>query len=85
MDDKLGRQQDESRQLITFIKDRPGHDRRYAIDASKVEREIGWKPSLTFQEGLVKTVEWYLAQEEWLDQVTSGKYMQYYTNQYAKA
>ena len=85
MDDKLGRQQDESRQLITFIKDRPGHDRRYAIDASKIEREIGWKPSLTFQEGLVKTVEWYLAQEEWLDQVTSGKYMQYYTNQYAKA
>lgn len=85
MDDKLGRQQDESRQLITFIKDRPGHDRRYAIDASKVEREIGWKPSLTFQEGLVKTVEWYLAQEEWLDQVTSGNYMQYYTNQYAKA
>lgn len=85
MDDKLGRQQDESRQLITFIKDRPGHDRRYAIDASKIEREIGWKPSLTFQEGLVKTVEWYLAQEEWLDQVTSGNYMQYYTNQYAKA
>ena len=84
MDDKLGRQQDESRQLITFIKDRPGHDRRYAIDASKIEREIGWKPSLTFQEGLVKTVEWYLAQEEWLDQVTSGNYMQYYTNQYAK-
>lgn len=84
MDDKLGRKQDESRQLITFIKDRPGHDRRYAIDSSKIERELGWRPSLTFQEGLVKTVEWYLAQEEWLDQVTSGNYRQYYNSQYAK-
>ena len=84
MDDKLGRQRGESRQLITFIKDRPGHDRRYAIDASKIERELGWKPSLTFQEGLVKTVEWYLAEEQWLEQVTSGNYRQYYTSQYAK-
>ena len=84
MDNKLGRKQGESRQLITFIKDRPGHDRRYAIDASKIERELGWKPSLTFQEGLVKTVEWYLAQEKWLDQVTSGNYRQYYNSQYAK-
>ena len=84
MDDKLGRQRGESRQLITFIKDRPGHDRRYAIDASKIERELGWKPSLTFQEGLVKTVEWYLAEEHWLEQVTSGNYRQYYTSQYAK-
>lgn len=85
MDDKLGRQRGESRQLITFIKDRPGHDRRYAIDASKIERELGWKPSLTFQEGLAKTVEWYLAEEQWLEQVTSGNYRQYYTSQYAKA
>lgn len=84
MDDKLGRQRGESRQLITFIKDRPGHDRRYAIDASKIERELGWKPSLTFQEGLAKTVEWYLAEEQWLEQVTSGNYRQYYTSQYAK-
>ena len=84
MDDKLGRQRGESRQLITFIKDRPGHDRRYAIDASKIEGELGWKPSLTFQEGLAKTVEWYLAEEQWLEQVTSGNYRQYYTSQYAK-
>ncbi len=84
MDDKLGREQGESRQLITFIKDRPGHDRRYAIDASKIERELGWKPSLTFQEGLVKTVEWYLSEEKWLDQVTSGNYRQYYNSQYTK-
>ena len=85
MDDKLGREQGESRQLITFIKDRPGHDRRYAIDASKIERELGWKPSLTFQEGLVKTVEWYLSEEKWLDQVTSGNYRQYYNSQYTKS
>ena len=85
MDDKLGRDQGTSRKLITFIKDRPGHDRRYAIDASKIERELGWKPSLTFQEGLVKTVEWYLSEEKWLDQVTSGNYREYYNNQYAKS
>lgn len=85
MDDKLGREQGSSRKLITYIKDRPGHDRRYAIDASKIEDELGWKPSLTFQEGLVKTVEWYLTQEEWLNQVTSGNYRQYYDSQYAKS
>ena len=85
MDDKLGREQGESRQLITFIKDRPGHDRRYAIDASKIERDLGWKPSLTFQEGLVKTVEWYLSEEKWLDQVTSGNYRGYYNSQYTKS
>ncbi len=85
MDDKLGREQGESRQLITFIKDRPGHDRRYAIDASKIERDLGWKPSLTFQEGLVKTVEWYLSEEKWLDQVTSGNYRRYYNSQYTKS
>ena len=84
MDDKLGREDGKSRKLITFIKDRPGHDRRYAIDASKIERELGWKPSLTFQEGLVKTVEWYLSEEKWLDQVTSGNYRQYYNSQYTK-
>lgn len=84
MDDKLGREHGKSRKLITFIKDRPGHDRRYAIDASKIERELGWKPSLTFQEGLVKTVEWYLSEEKWLDQVTSGNYRQYYNSQYTK-
>ena len=85
MDDKLGREHGSSRKLITYIKDRPGHDRRYAIDASKIEDELGWKPSLTFQEGLVKTVEWYLSQEEWLNQVTSGNYRQYYDSQYAKS
>lgn len=84
MDDKLGRNIGDSRNLITFIKDRPGHDRRYAIDASKIEKDLGWKPSLTFEEGLSKTVDWYLSHENWLEQVTSGNYREYYKQQYAK-
>ena len=84
MDNKLGRSLGDSRNLITFIKDRPGHDRRYAIDASKIDKELGWKPSLTFEEGLSKTVDWYLNHENWLEQVTSGNYREYYKQQYAK-
>jgi dTDP-glucose 4,6-dehydratase len=83
MDNKLGRAAGESEKLITYIKDRPGHDRRYAIDAGKLNKELGWKPSVTFEEGLEKTIEWYLANEEWLTHVTSGAYQHYYEQQYA--
>ncbi|MCS6934207.1 MAG: dTDP-glucose 4,6-dehydratase [Chitinophagales bacterium] len=83
MDRKLGRPEGTSEKLITFVKDRPGHDLRYAIDSSKLQRELGWKPSVTFEEGLEKTVDWYLANEEWLRNVTSGAYQQYYELQYA--
>ena len=82
MDTKLGRQQGSSVKLITYVKDRPGHDKRYAIDASKIKSELGWEPSLQFEEGLSKTVDWYLNNEEWLDRVTSGDYQNYYKNQY---
>jgi dTDP-glucose 4,6-dehydratase len=82
MDKKLGRQSGTSAQLITFVKDRPGHDLRYAIDAGKITRELGWKPSLQFEEGLSKTVDWYLANEDWVKNVTSGAYQQYYVDQY---
>jgi dTDP-glucose 4,6-dehydratase len=82
MDAKLGRESGTNRKLITFVKDRPGHDLRYAIDASKIERELGWRPSVTFEQGLEKTVEWYLANEEWLQNVTSGNYQEYYKKQY---
>jgi dTDP-glucose 4,6-dehydratase len=74
MDEKLGKPAGTSEQLITYIKDRPGHDRRYAIDASKINRELGWKPSVTFQEGLSETIDWFLANTEWLNNVTSGNY-----------
>jgi len=84
MDSKLGRPAGQSEQLITFVKDRAGHDLRYAIDASKLTRELGWKPSLQFQEGLKKTVDWYLQNEEWVNHITSGQYQQYYNQQYAK-
>lgn len=83
MDEKLGRTKGTSQQLITFVKDRPGHDLRYAIDASKIERELGWRPSVTFEQGLEKTVDWYLANDEWLNNVTSGNYQEYYSKQYA--
>ena len=83
MDKKLNRADGESEKLITYIKDRPGHDRRYAIDASKINKELGWKPSVTFEEGLDKTVDWYLANEQWLNDVTSGHYQHYYSSQYA--
>lgn len=82
MDDKLKRDKGASAQLITFVKDRPGHDARYAIDASKIAGELGWNPSVTFEQGLEKTVEWYLQNQEWLDNVTSGAYRDYYKAQY---
>lgn len=82
MDKKLNREEGTSARLITFVTDRPGHDLRYAIDSSKLQRELGWKPSLQFEEGLEKTVDWYLSNEEWLSQVTSGNYKNYYAQQY---
>ncbi len=83
MDSKLGRTAGQSRQLITYVKDRPGHDLRYAIDASKINTELGWKPSVTFEEGLERTIDWYLSNEEWLKNVTSGEYAKYYDKQYS--
>ncbi|HLP04534.1 MAG TPA: dTDP-glucose 4,6-dehydratase [Paludibacter sp.] len=83
MDRKLGREPGESAKLITFVKDRAGHDLRYAIDSSKLQRELGWKPSLQFEEGLEKTVDWYLANQEWMDNVVNGDYQKYYEKQYA--
>ncbi|GAB1415160.1 dTDP-glucose 4,6-dehydratase [Paludibacter sp.] len=82
MDTKLGRKPGDSAKLITFVKDRAGHDLRYAIDSSKLQRELGWSPSLQFEEGLEKTVDWYLANQEWMDNVTSGQYQTYYKKQY---
>lgn len=82
MDEKLGYSPGTNEQLITYVKDRPGHDRRYAIDAAKVSRELGWKPSVTFQEGLRQTIDWYLENTEWLQHVTSGEYQHYYNKQY---
>jgi dTDP-glucose 4,6-dehydratase len=84
MDQKLGRAEGESARLITYVTDRAGHDLRYAIDASKIERELGWKPSITFEKGLERTVEWYLANEAWLEHVTSGAYQQYYSAHYTQ-
>ncbi|HRX01462.1 MAG TPA: dTDP-glucose 4,6-dehydratase, partial [Cyclobacteriaceae bacterium] len=80
MDEKLGRSQGASSRLITFVKDRPGHDLRYAIDSSKLQSELGWSPSVTFEEGLNKTVDWYLSNKDWLSHVTSGSYRDYYSN-----
>ena len=82
MDAKLGRAVGESEKLITYVKDRPGHDLRYAIDASKINKELGWKPSVTFEQGLEKTIDWYLSNEDWLRNVTSGAYQEYYKKQY---
>ena len=82
MDKKLGRIKGESRELITYVKDRPGHDLRYAIDASKIKKELGWKPSVTFEEGLAKTIDWYFDNQEWLSHVTSGAYQKYYEEHY---
>lgn len=82
MDRKLGRTEGESEQLITYVKDRPGHDLRYAIDASKINKELGWSPSVTFEQGLEKTIDWYLSNEDWLKRVTSGEYQNYYEKQY---
>ncbi len=82
MDDKMGRPKGESAKLITFVKDRAGHDLRYAIDSSKLKNDLSWEPSIAFEEGLTKTVEWYLSNQEWMDHVTSGDYLHYYENQY---
>ncbi|MBO9201533.1 MULTISPECIES: dTDP-glucose 4,6-dehydratase [Niastella] len=84
MDSKLGRPAGTSAKLITFVTDRPGHDMRYAIDATKLNKELGWTPSLQFEEGLEKTVDWYLQNEDWIKHVTSGDYQHYYEEQYAK-
>ena len=84
MDEKLGREKGESEQLITYVKDRAGHDLRYAIDATKIKHELGWEPSLQFEEGIEKTIDWYLENTEWLENVTSGDYKKYYEEQYVK-
>lgn len=84
MDEKLGRENGDSEKLITYVKDRAGHDLRYAIDATKLNKELGWQPSLQFEEGLNKTVDWYLDNKEWIQHVTSGHYQQYYNEQYHK-
>jgi dTDP-glucose 4,6-dehydratase len=83
MDEKLGREKGHSEKLITYIKDRPGHDRRYAIDASKINQELGWKPTVTFEQGLSETIDWYLANTGWLQNVTSGSYQDYYQSMYS--
>ena len=82
MDIALNREEGTSKKLITFIKDRPGHDKRYAIDASKIKNELGWEPSLQFDEGLSKTIDWYLNNKSWINNVTSGEYQKYYKQQY---
>lgn len=83
MDQKLGREEGTSEMLITYVKDRPGHDKRYAIDATKITEKLGWKPSVTFEEGLEETINWYLENESWLENVTSGIYIDYYNKQYS--
>lgn len=82
MDGVLGREEGESEKLITFVKDRPGHDLRYAIDATKINKDLGWSPSVTFEQGLAKTIAWYMDNQEWLNNVTSGDYQKYYEEQY---
>jgi dTDP-glucose 4,6-dehydratase len=82
MDEKLNRPIGDSETLITFVTDRAGHDMRYAIDATKLERELGWKPSITFEEGLDKTVDWYLANSDWVNRIVTGEYENYYKTQY---
>jgi dTDP-glucose 4,6-dehydratase len=82
MDDRLNRPKGDSAKLITYVKDRAGHDRRYAIDANKLNKELGWYPSVTFEEGLAETLDWYLENENWLNNVTSGAYKEYYKKMY---
>ena len=77
VDEKIGRQIGSSQKLITFVKNRPGHDIRYAIDASKINKELGWEPSVTFQQGLSITVDWYLENNKWLENIISGEYQEY--------
>jgi len=83
MDEKLNRDKGSSEKLITYVKDRPGHDLRYAIDASKINKQLGWKPTLTFEEGLSKTIDWYLNNQKWLNNVTNGDYQHYFEKQYS--
>jgi dTDP-glucose 4,6-dehydratase len=83
MDTKLGRTAGESEKLITYVKDRPGHDLRYAIDAHKIHKELGWEPSVTFEQGLKVTIDWYLTHQDWLNSVTSGDYVKYYEKMYS--
>lgn len=84
MDEKLNRTSGESEQLIAYVKDRPGHDRRYAIDATKINQELGWAPSVTFEQGLAETIDWFLSNQEWLSNITSGAYANYYESMYAE-
>ena len=84
MDKKLGRKEGTSESLITFVKDRAGHDLRYAIDSSKIQKELGWTPKVSFEKGIEKTVDWYLQNDEWLKNVTSGEYQKYYNEYYQK-
>jgi dTDP-glucose 4,6-dehydratase len=81
---KLGLAEGVLMDLITFVKDRKGHDRRYAIDPAKIEREIGWKPEMDFEEGITKTIEWYISDEQWWQRILSGDYMEYYNTQYGE-
>ena len=83
LDEKLNREPGDSAKLIRFVKDRAGHDKRYAIDASKLEKELGWTPSLKFEEGLDKTVDWYLENRDWVEQITNGSYQDYYQKMYS--
>jgi dTDP-glucose 4,6-dehydratase len=83
MDKKLGRIDGESEKLITYVTDRAGHDLRYAIDAHKIMKELGWEPSLQFEEGIEKTIDWYISNEAWMNEVTSGNYQNYYDALYA--
>ena len=82
MDEKLGNKIGTSEKLIIFIKDRPGHDFRYALDASKINKDLGWRPSVTFEKGLSNTIDWYFNNKEWLKNVTSGEYQNYYKSHY---
>ena len=82
MDDKLDLKQGTSEKLISFVKDRPGHDLRYAIDASKINQELGWRPKVTFEKGLSETIDWYLSNKDWLENINSGSYRNYYKNKY---
>jgi dTDP-glucose 4,6-dehydratase len=82
MDQKLGREKGHSEKLITYVKDRPGHDRRYAIDATKINKTLGWKPTVTFEEGLSETIDWCLENTIWMNNVTSGAYQNYYQSMY---
>lgn len=85
MDEKLNKPAGTSEKLITYVKDRPGHDLRYAIDATKINKELNWSPTVTFEEGLSKTIDWYLDNKEWMEKVTNGDYLKYYQEQYSSA